>query len=256
MADQHGSGPLTPGDPLGGGGQPPPAEPPPAEERRREWAAADEPRPEPAPAEERRREWAAAEPEPAARPVEPAPAFSPPTAPGYGTSPVPPGAFAPPSAAAAHEPWVLAEWWRRAVAAIIDGVIVTIAVVILLIPLAAVGLSVDTDGGAVAFAVGLLVVVLALVVASFLYAPVLMARTNGQTVGKMAVDIRVVRASGRRMDFGWAFLREVVVKAFGFGILSSFTFGLASLLDYLWPLWDSENRALHDFAVDTRVIRG
>ena len=55
------------------------------------------------------------------------------------------------------------------------------------------------------------------------------------------------------MDFGWAFLREVVVKALLFGVLSSFTFGLASLLDCLWPLWDSENRALHD--IDRRLAR-
>ena len=26
-------------------------------------------------------------------------------------------------------------------------------------------------------------------------------------------------------------------------------------LDVLWPLWDDENRALHDFIVDTRVVR-
>ena len=23
----------------------------------------------------------------------------------------------------------------------------------------------------------------------------------------------------------------------------------------LWPLWDDENRALHDFVVDTRVVK-
>jgi uncharacterized RDD family membrane protein YckC len=150
---------------------------------------------------------------------------------------------------------VLAEWWRRAAAAIIDGVIVTVVATILLIPFVILGLSVDTEGGAIAFSASLLLFLLIVVVASFLYAPVLMARTNGQTVGKMAVDIRVVRASGRTMEFGWAFLREVVVKTLVFGTLSTFTFGLASLLDWLWPLWDSENRALHDFMVDTRVVR-
>ena len=276
MADQHGSGPLTPGDPLGGGGPPPPAKP------RREPEPGHEPGPghEPEPGER----WGLggpAEPEPGEpggltgppteRPPEPERSGSPPIAPpapdepaagpgsfappGYGTSPVPPGAFAPPAAAGAREPWVLAEWWRRAAAAIIDGVIVTVVALILLIPFALLGLSVDTGGGAVAFWAGLLVFLLILVVASFLYAPILMARTNGQTIGKMAVDIRVVRAGGRRMEFGFAFLREVVVKTLAFGILSSFTFGLASLLDWLWPLWDSENRALHDLMLDTRVVR-
>ena len=33
------------------------------------------------------------------------------------------------------------------------------------------------------------------------------------------------------------------------------TAGLATLADVLWPLWDEENRALHDLIVDTRVIR-
>jgi uncharacterized RDD family membrane protein YckC len=65
----------------------------------------------------------------------------------------------------------------------------------------------------------------------------------------------VVRAKGQTMSFGFAMLREVAVKALLFGIVSSLTFGLASLLDVLWPLWDEENRALHDFIVDTRVIR-
>ena len=35
----------------------------------------------------------------------------------------------------------------------------------------------------------------------------------------------------------------------------AFTFGLAALIDDLWPLWDEEHRALHDMVVDSRVIR-
>jgi uncharacterized RDD family membrane protein YckC len=92
-------------------------------------------------------------------------------------------------------------------------------------------------------------------IVAFLYAPAMMARTNGQTLGRMVLGIRVVRAKGQPMTFGWAMLREVAVKALLFGIASSLTFGLASLLDVLWPLWDEENRALHDFIVDTRVIK-
>ena len=37
--------------------------------------------------------------------------------------------------------------------------------------------------------------------------------------------------------------------------MSSLTAGLASLADVLWPLWDEENRALHDLIVDTRVVK-
>jgi len=28
------------------------------------------------------------------------------------------------------------------------------------------------------------------------------------------------------------------------------------VVDNLWPLWDEENRALHDFVVNSRVIKG
>jgi uncharacterized RDD family membrane protein YckC len=31
--------------------------------------------------------------------------------------------------------------------------------------------------------------------------------------------------------------------------------GAVTGIDYLWPLWDRENRAVHDFAARTRVVR-
>jgi uncharacterized RDD family membrane protein YckC len=92
-------------------------------------------------------------------------------------------------------------------------------------------------------------------VVAFLYAPLLMARTNGQTLGRMATGIRVVRTNGEPMTFGLALLREVVVKGLLINTVGgSLTFGLAGLLDVLWPLWDEENRALHDFVVQTRTV--
>jgi uncharacterized RDD family membrane protein YckC len=94
----------------------------------------------------------------------------------------------------------------------------------------------------------------AIAIVALAYAPVLMARTNGKTLGRMATGIRVVRANGQPMTLAWAALREVAVKALLVGIVSSVTFGLGYLLDVLWPLWDDENRALHDFVVDTRTV--
>ena len=89
---------------------------------------------------------------------------------------------------------------------------------------------------------------------ALLYAPMLMSRTNGQRSAAWRSGIRVIRADGQPMTFWFALLREVVVKALLVGVLSSVTFGLAWLLDVLWPLWDEENRALHDLVVDTRVV--
>jgi len=183
-----------------------------------------------------------------------------PETPGYATTP-PPGAGGPPIAtgpgglAGRH---VLAGWWSRAGATLIDWVIVGIGSVVLLIAITApfsLGLFADEDIGIVSIIIGLLFATLCVTIVAFLYAPAMMARTDGQTLGRMVTGIRVVRAKGEPMTFGFAMLREVAVKALLFGIAGSLTFGLAQLADYLWPLWDEENRALHDFLVDTRVIK-
>jgi uncharacterized RDD family membrane protein YckC len=180
--------------------------------------------------------------------------------PGY-TSPPPPGAGGPVAPAFGHQPttfggqFVLAGWWSRVAAHFIDALIVGAGALILFLPLVAAGLTVDTDAGWAALVAAGIVWVLCLGVAALFYAPVMMARTNGKTLGRMALNIRVIRASGERMTFGFATLREVVVKWLLFGILGALTGGIAPLLDYLWPLWDEQNRCLHDMIVDTRVVK-
>ena len=180
--------------------------------------------------------------------------------PGY-TSPPPPGAGGPVAPAFGQQPttfggqFVLAGWWSRVGAYLIDGLIVGVGALILFLPIVAAGLTVDTDAGWATLVAAGIVWVLCLAVAAFLYAPIMMARTNGRTLGRMATNIRVVRASGEPITFGFAMLREVGVKAIGVGVAGSVTFGLAGLLDSLWPLWDEENRALHDFIVSTRVVK-
>ena len=90
-----------------------------------------------------------------------------------------------------------------------------------------------------------------------LYAPLLMRRPgerNGQTWGKQLLGIRVVRTNGVPMDFIQSALREALVKGLALGVASSIIPFIPYLLDVLWPLWDDENRAIHDFIVDTRVV--
>jgi uncharacterized RDD family membrane protein YckC len=182
---------------------------------------------------------------------------------GY-SSPPPPGAFGPAAAGPAPAPapatgrYALAGWWSRVGAALIDGIIVGIGallIVALFGSVFSIGFFASDEAGIVSLVVGLMLSFVAIAIVALLYSPLMMARTNGRTLGRMAVGIRVVRAKGQPMTFAWAMLREVVVKALLFGIASSVTFGLASLVDVLWPLWDEENRALHDFIVDTRVVR-
>jgi len=181
-------------------------------------------------------------------------------APGYGGGPVPPGAFAAPTPTpgpwnAGASPFVLAEWWRRAVAALVDGLVIVGIAVVLFIPLGAVGLSVDTDGGVVALVLALVVYALVVATAALIYQPLMLWRTNGRTIGKLATGIRVIKTDRSAMDIVTAIMREVVLKSVALGIVASLTFGIAYLVDWLWPLLDDENRALHDFPVNTRVVR-
>jgi uncharacterized RDD family membrane protein YckC len=181
---------------------------------------------------------------------------------GY-SSPPPPGAFGG-TAAAAPAPapvtgrYALAGWWSRVGATVIDGVIIGVGALIIMAlfgSVFSVGFFASDEAGVVSLIVGLLLSFVAIAIVALLYAPLMMARTNGKTLGRMAMGIRVVRANGQPMTFAWAMLREVAVKALLFGILGAITGGLATLLDLLWPLWDEENRALHDFVVDTRTVR-
>jgi uncharacterized RDD family membrane protein YckC len=153
--------------------------------------------------------------------------------------------------------YVLAGWWRRVGAFLLDGLIVGIAGIALVAAITApfsIGFFAGDEFGIVSLFVGFFIAVLCVSVVALIYAPAMMARTNGKTLGRMATGIRVVRADGGAMTFGFAMLREVAVKALLFGIAGSITFGLANLADYLWPLWDEENRALHDFLVNTRTV--
>jgi uncharacterized RDD family membrane protein YckC len=155
--------------------------------------------------------------------------------------------------------WQLAGWWSRVGAAIIDGLVIGVMATVLLVVLIAVGATgfiANDTAGIITLMLSILVGSLCAMVAALIYAPLMMAKTNGKTLGRMAVGIRVVRANGRPIDFGYAMLREVVVKWLLFNVVgSSITLGLAPLIDVLWPLWDEENRALHDMVVDSRVIK-
>lgn len=147
-------------------------------------------------------------------------------------------------------PGVPSGWWRRVGATIVDGLLVGIAGTIVS---AAIVSAADTSENATTALGALVGIVLAIA-----YYGVLMSRPgalNGQTLGKQATGIRVVRVDGQPVTFGFALLREIVVKTIIFGYLAVFTLYIATVLNYLWPLWDAQNRALHDRMVGTLVRR-
>ena len=179
---------------------------------------------------------------------------------GYTSAP-PPGAggiAVAPSDAPIAGRWELSGWWRRVWAQVIDGIVIGLIALVFFLIIGAIvggGFLVGDTTGYIAAVLGFLAWGICILVAALLYAPLMMAKTNGKTLGRMACGIRVVRANGRPITFGYATVREVLVKWLLIGVIAgSLTFGLAALIDYLWPLWDEENRALHDFVVDSRTI--
>jgi uncharacterized RDD family membrane protein YckC len=195
-------------------------------------------------------------PEPPPSPAEPPPppgGPQAPEAPAYG-GPVPPGGWQQPIAqqAAAWHGRPLASWGSRVAATLLDWLILLVPVIALTVIVVVIAAGSDVAGwvtGIIAF--------LAYIVVAFLYAPLLMARDgagNGQTWGKQILGIRVIRDGGEPMSFGAAALREIVVKGLLVGIASSIIPFVPWFLDNFWPLWDDENRALHDMVVSTHVV--
>lgn len=144
-------------------------------------------------------------------------------------------------------PRELADWWTRAGAFVLDQLIVGAGA--LALSYAATGVLQDPGKarGSIAFYVSVGLV-------ASLYAPLLMARRgarNGQTLGKQFVGIRVVRTDGEPVGFWLGVLRTVVAQQLLIGI----TFYLYAIVDYLWPLRDPQNQALHDKIARTWVLR-
>ena len=155
----------------------------------------------------------------------------------------------------------LASWGARLGATLIDSLILFVPAAILFVVVVggAVGLSGDDEDVATGAAIAaFLLFGLLFLVIYLAYAPVLMMRKgehNGQTWGKQVVGIRVIRDNGQPFEFGSAALREIVLKGLAVGIASSIIPIIPWFLNYFWPLWDDQNRALHDIAVSTHVVR-
>lgn len=152
----------------------------------------------------------------------------------------------------------LSEWWKRVVAALIDGAVVGIPVLIVFFVLMAGAFSqatVDPETGAITGGEGTFVgsilfgYALAIIV-PFIYHWVMNGTSRGQTVGKMALKIQVRDATtGGPIGMGRSLLREIV--RWGLGLV---TCGIGGILDVLWPLWDPKRQTLHDKAAGSVVV--
>jgi uncharacterized RDD family membrane protein YckC len=122
-----------------------------------------------------------------------------------------------------------AGFWRRFAGALIDGIVVGIAGGIIR--------GIANTGTGAGSGLGLVV--------SAVYFTAFIGAERGQTLGQMALGIRVVGLdNGGSIGYGRALLRWVV----------SLISAAVILLGYLWMLWDKENQCWHDKAANDVVV--
>ena len=150
---------------------------------------------------------------------------------------------------------VYASVGRRWVASVLDGLILGVAGFIIGLPFTVVGsilgsatsaASGDTSTGPLlATGISSIGSLINLVVGVVYY--VYFIGKSGQTLGKKALGIKVIKISGEpSMGYANAFLRETVGK-----FASAIVFGLG----YLWAIWDPRKQAWHDKIAGTIVIK-
>lgn len=177
--------------------------------------------------------------------------------PGPGAAPV----WTPPVVAHVAGPagTVLAGWWQRAVAAIIDSIILAVPTYILMAVLSlgtfAATTRFDPETGELTefdpagFFAGFFISLLVGAVITVAYRVILEGSPRGQTVGKMAMKIRVADVNtGGPIGYGRAFVRWLVATVLWLVLY------IPGLIDILFPLWDPKRQTIHDKAANSVVV--
>lgn len=168
--------------------------------------------------------------------------------PGYAWQPVPTSASGQP----------LAEWWQRALAIVIDGVILTVPKLIIgaiLVGAAATGfLAFTTFAGVAAIALTVVFVVI-----DIAYFALLNGNARGQTLGQILLHIAVRDATtGGPIGTQRAAVRIVVLLptlVIGWIPLLADLALLYTIVAALSPLWDAQRRGFHDKLTNTDVVK-
>ncbi|HXM54442.1 MAG TPA: RDD family protein [Candidatus Dormibacteraeota bacterium] len=137
----------------------------------------------------------------------------------------------------------LSGFWRRFGAYIIDAIIVGVIGAVIQAIVGAIVQPSTTDTTGVTIRSGLIGLVVELIYFGYLWS------RNGQTIGYMALGIRVVRAEGGPVTLGVAVLRAFLIYlSFAIclvpAIISAFMIGLGQ-----------RKQAIHDLLVGTVVVR-
>ena len=139
----------------------------------------------------------------------------------------------------------LASWGRRLAALLVDVIVLVVAISVALV---AAGMPADELRDRVENGETLLVIVLFLIPEAIYYT--WMVGSRSQTLGKMALGIKVVDAESRApIGYLRAFRRWLSTAAM------RALFWIPAIVDHLWPLRDRRNQALHDKFARSVVVR-
>ena len=139
----------------------------------------------------------------------------------------------------------LASWGRRLAALLVDVIVLVVAISVALV---AAGMPADELRDRVENGEMLLVIVLFLIPEAIYYT--WMVGSRSQTVGKMALGIKIVDAESRApIGYLRAFRRWLSTAAM------RALFWIPAIVDHLWPLRDRRNQALHDKFARSVVVR-
>jgi len=157
--------------------------------------------------------------------------------------PPPPPSYGPYQAAGPVAATDLAGFWRRFVAYIIDAIIVGVAAGIIESIIAAIVRASTSDLTGATVREGVIGLIVGIVYFGYLWS------RNGQTLGYMALGIKLIRSTGEAVSFGVAAARYILIYvSFALclipAVVSAFMIGLGA-----------HKQGIHDAIVSTYVVR-
>ena len=129
---------------------------------------------------------------------------------------------------------------RRFVAVIIDGLIVAIPMYLLM----GIVMFLFAVSGSEPNPILMNTITLPFTFISLAYEALMLGYKNGQTIGKMAMNVRVVRPDGSPISSGQAWGR----------VLMRTVLGCLVIVDYIPAFFTPERTTLHDMVAGTRVV--
>jgi len=158
------------------------------------------------------------------------------------------------SGAAAQAGWHYGGFWIRFGARMIDGIVLTVPILIIaavLIPNLIRARGSDSNAAPAGFAALGLTFFLVYFVLVICY-EVLFLKYRGATPGKMACGLKVVRSDGSSLEWGSSIGRFVMWNVVTSGV--PYLNFILMLISGIMTGTDGEKRALHDRVCDTRVV--